>query len=668
MRIYTLCFFLLTTCCLSQTTTRIPNFFIGGIAGYQFIQNSTTIPVIPGTTDCANFSYGSSNGLFGGLTFDYPLFTDDSQLRNIFELSSRLVYSKRGVDLQTFDINSFEVLSPITGTYTSFQREHTFEGSLSYMILDAGFKIYPLRFLDNSLENSIPVYFRFSGDVGLPLLGTAFEQNERIRNPEGVFFPDSTRSRLTGSGSIIGTGTIFGFTSSIGYEVPLSKDFFAYPEISYRIGLNSIVNYTQWNSNSVAIGVGIRWMDYDEIEEKIPDPPPIVEEEKPIPIPVIITNIASDPLEVQQTVITQTFPLLPYVFFEKGKSDLKTKYNQVVEDSFDEKKLPKETLTIYYSLLQILGNRLKENPKSEIIITGTTESNELATKTERLQLASERANRIKRYFVDNFNIDEKRIKIQSREMPELETSERYLEGAEENRRAEITSNETVIVAPVVHSRFFEYEPKNSIQQFRTTLQIPSIIRSWKLKIVHKGIIGNVLNGEGVVPDVIKVDLSKSEMMSLAPQIEQTDSLEGILEVVGVKGESYIGKCVFPIIKSNNTFELSRLSLIVFDFDKSDITETNKSMMKNFIQTAVTLGSEADISGSTDKLGEANYNNELSQTRANVVSEYIKKSNPSIDIKSIKGLGSSILPYDNSLPEGRYYCRTVSILIKTPVVK
>ncbi len=666
---YIVLFFLFISYSFSQQTIITPNFFIGGIAGYQFIQNYTTMPVIPGTTDCASFAYGSSNGFFGGITFDYSLLNEDNEWKNVFEVSSRLLFSRRGVDLQTFDVNSFQVLSPITGTYVPFQREHTFEGSMSYLIVDLGFKVYPLRYLlDNSFENSLPLYLRFSGDVGLPLFGTSYEQYERIRDPEGVFFPDSTRSRLTGSGAVVGTGSIFGFTSAIGYELPLSKDLFAYPELSYRLGLNSIVNYTQWNSNSVALGIGIRWMDYNETEEKIPDPPPIIEEEKPAPIPVVISNVASDPLEIQQTVITQTFPLLPYVFFEKGKSDLKSKYNSPVVSNFDEKSLPKETLTIYYSLLQILGNRLKQYPKSTIIITGTTESNELPTQSERLLLATQRANRIKRYFTDNFGVDENRIIVQARELPELETSERYVEGAEENRRVEITSNEPSILAPVVHSRFMEYEPKKSIQQFRTKLQLPTTVKNWNLKVLHKGNVGNTLKGEGNVPELLNVNLSSAEMLSLAPKIDQIDSLEGVLEVQGENGELFTGKCVFPIVKTDNTFELSRLSLIVFDFDKSEITETNKSMMKNFIQTAVKPGSIADITGSTDKLGEVKYNSELSQQRANVVSEYIKKSSPDLKIKSIKGLGSSILPYDNALPEGRYYCRTVSILITSPVSK
>lgn len=669
MRFYTILFFLFSTLCFSQKTVITPNFFIGGIAGYQYILNTTSMPVIPGTTDCATFANGSSNGYFGGITFDYAVLQDEKDFKNVFEISSRLLFSKRGVDLQTFDINPFQVLSPINNQYVPFEREHTFEGSLSYIIADLGFKLYPLRyFLDNSFENSLSLYLRFSGDIGLPLVGTSYEQYERIQNPEGVFFPDSTRSRLTGSGDIVGAGSIYGFTSAIGFEFPLSKDIFAYPELSYRMGLNSIVNYTQWNSNSIAFGIGIRWMDYDETTEIIPDPPPIVEDEKPAPIPVIISNVASDPLEIQQTVITQTFPLLPYVFFEKGKSDLKPKYNNIVRSDFDEKLLPKETLTIYYSLLQILGNRLKKNPKSEIVITGTTESNELPTQVERLLLATQRANRIKRYFTDNFGIDEKRISIQSRELPELETSERYVEGAEENRRVEITSNDPSILAPVVHSRFMEYEPKKSIQQFRTTLQLPTSVRNWNLKLLHKGVVGNTVKGEGKVPELLNVNLSSTEMLNLAPVIGNVDSLEGILEVQGENGELFTGKCMFPIVKTDNTYELSRLSLIVFDFDKSEITETNKSMMKNFIQTAVQKGSEADITGSTDKLGEAKYNSELSQQRANVISEYIRKSSPTLKINSIKGLGSSILPYDNALPEGRYYCRTVSILITSPVSK
>ena len=38
----------------------------------------------------------------------------------------------------------------------------------------------------------------------------------------------------------------------------------------------------------------------------------------------------------------------------------------------------------------------------------------------------------------------------------------------------------------------------------------------------------------------------------------------------------------------------------------------------------------------------------------------------IPVKEAVGRGEKELLYDNDLPEGRYYCRTVTVIVETPV--
>ncbi|MFZ9815008.1 MAG: OmpA family protein, partial [Candidatus Kapaibacteriota bacterium] len=70
--------------------------------------------------------------------------------------------------------------------------------------------------------------------------------------------------------------------------------------------------------------------------------------------------------------------------------------------------------------------------------------------------------------------------------------------------------------------------------------------------------------------------------------------------------------------------------------------------------------------STDKLGEVQYNLELSETRAKTVKSFLINMQPDINIVTVKGIGISTRLFDNSLPEGRYYCRTVSIEVQNPI--
>ena len=64
--------------------------------------------------------------------------------------------------------------------------------------------------------------------------------------------------------------------------------------------------------------------------------------------------------------------------------------------------------------------------------------------------------------------------------------------------------------------------------------------------------------------------------------------------------------------------------------------------------------------------EKEYNKRLSTSRAVSVRKYIKRLVPLVKIDEVKGIGASNLQFDNDLPEGRFYCRTVLIEVKTPL--
>ena len=109
-----------------------------------------------------------------------------------------------------------------------------------------------------------------------------------------------------------------------------------------------------------------------------------------------------------------------------------------------------------------------------------------------------------------------------------------------------------------------------------------------------------------------------------------------------------------------------MSLIVFDYDRADISEQNKEMMRRVVKASSGQGSVATIVGSTDRLGELQHNMNLSNERAKSVEQFVRSIAPSLNITEVKGIGPAILPYSNELPEGRFYCRTVSLTITTPL--
>jgi outer membrane protein OmpA-like peptidoglycan-associated protein len=66
------------------------------------------------------------------------------------------------------------------------------------------------------------------------------------------------------------------------------------------------------------------------------------------------------------------------------------------------------------------------------------------------------------------------------------------------------------------------------------------------------------------------------------------------------------------------------------------------------------------------VGELNYNFKLSQDIADEVADLLRGYLPAYRYDEVKGIGPTDIKYDNSIPEGRFYCRTVLIEVKTPI--
>jgi outer membrane protein OmpA-like peptidoglycan-associated protein len=114
------------------------------------------------------------------------------------------------------------------------------------------------------------------------------------------------------------------------------------------------------------------------------------------------------------------------------------------------------------------------------------------------------------------------------------------------------------------------------------------------------------------------------------------------------------------------FEIGRLNLIVFDFDKANLNKLNNELVTEFAKEAIKTNSDVNIIGTTDILGTQDYNQLLSQRRADNTANTIRTVLPDANFIQIRGKGSENPRYDNSLPEGRFYNRTVLIEVRTPI--
>ena len=108
--------------------------------------------------------------------------------------------------------------------------------------------------------------------------------------------------------------------------------------------------------------------------------------------------------------------------------------------------------------------------------------------------------------------------------------------------------------------------------------------------------------------------------------------------------------------------IDRFSLILFDYDKSEITERQKEII-NEIKAKIKANSTVTITGFTDKTGEPSYNRKLALERATQAETLLGISDKSR--VTVKAADTNYELYDNDLPEGRSYSRTVRIIIETP---
>ena len=110
--------------------------------------------------------------------------------------------------------------------------------------------------------------------------------------------------------------------------------------------------------------------------------------------------------------------------------------------------------------------------------------------------------------------------------------------------------------------------------------------------------------------------------------------------------------------------ISKYSLVLFDFDKADVSKADMEIVDKHIIPAIKFNSIVDIYGYTDRIGDDNYNNQLAEKRANAVKKILETKVPSAKF-NIHPLGESVSIFDNENQVGRQLSRTVQVYVTTP---
>lgn len=653
------------------------NFRLGAFAGYSRNYHSTTADIFLNCPECGQFSSGQGSGIIASIFGELPLNRYADQygipLGDVrLDAYLGLGLAERGGDFGEAVTAELPVQDPNSLEYVPLRRQHGYNASMRYMNYDLGFRVMPYPI--------IPVYLNLGLSISTPVGdATRYEQTERILSPNGVLYPETnTVDRTVGAGVISDLNSPFGLKGGIGYPVPLSEVLSAAPQVSYLVPLGDAVSSKGWKVSALELGVAFRYRFPGEAPPPRAVPPPknvplVVNTPKPAP-QVVVTRATSEEVHIVETIVTETFPVLPYLFFDSASAILPSRYVQLAQDElpgFRENTLPKmddreghRSLEAYYNVLNIVGSRMQARPNSVLVINGTTDGKETDKEMQK-ELALTRAEAVKDYLTTVWKIGEQRLQIRSSDAPSIPSTSAVQQGREENRRVELSSNDDELLGPIVYERFREH----TIAPREMPLIVDaksSDIAEWSavVRADDREIFSN--KGKGSPYNVLKWGLNKKVAAEIASELRGKQNLKG--EFIARNSDGNEGRTEFdiPVNTELNPFELSRLSLIVFDFDDARINPLNRKKISQFVGRSILPSSRSRVTGSTDMIGEQYHNQELSERRAESVRDLVVSEKPSAIITEVKGIGSTNMLFTNDLPEGRYYCRTVMVEVETPI--
>jgi len=255
--------------------------------------------------------------------------------------------------------------------------------------------------------------------------------------------------------------------------------------------------------------------------------------------------------------------------------------------------------------------------------------------------------------------------IDVRNLPAKPTRDDEPGGSEENRRVEITSDDFRITEPVVTIDTLRIISSYGLR-FLTEARTSVGIKNWSVNATFDG--NELVNFAGEGNPKRELDWILSDKTPNYPRtagnifysMKVTDSLGQSTESAKNRlpiEQLTIDRKRLERIKDK---EFEYYSLILFDFGKHDLRAEHRKVL-DFIKDRSNDKSKIYIRGYTDAMGDETVNKRLSERRARTVADRLKLRNAIVE-----GIGEDELLYDNTTPEGRFYCRTVQIIIETPI--
>lgn len=693
---------------------RRPSVGVGG--GYGLNLHSSNFQKLPGVPNCCpKFESGLGGGASFGAYYEHPIFKEFSLglLGGWTALSGQLSTTEGTTIMYNGKHTDGSFDHTIDGTFSGFNVQPYVAWNVwTSLSVKLGFDFVFLTQKSYSQKETISN----PSDGGTFLDSLGHNTFSRTRNQFSGEIPNAS--------SLLPSITL---AVNYSFPLTKKGDFFVVPELNYSYGLSKIADGVDWSISSLRMGVSVKYIiperkpiredlkqfeKIDTIKQERPQDqeqifafgqPKLKRDTVTRDLVRTITETVSrtdtvffkkhfillaqvalvgvdstgkelpEPLfTVEEFQATKMFPQLNYVFFDENSAVISDRYLKLKKadaESFSMNSLyALNRLDLYYHLLNIIGYRLKMQPDANITLTGCN-SGENDEKSN-LDLSRSRAESVRKYFVDNWGIDSARINIATRNLPDKPSIPVVEpEKQAENRRVELSFSNIEIGKPLtITDTVRTISPP--LSRLKPTVKAEAGLDEWSI-VVYQG-RRRIKEFTGKDSIATSYDWQIEEAKDVIPILQAP--LEYTINVKDKDKQTYsmpsgrvqIKQVTIEKKRSSQIIvdkQIDEFDLILFDFDKADLSAANKEIILNQIKPRIKPESKVEIVGYTDQLGEADHNKTLSLQRAKAVAKLLD-----IPDAFILGIGSEKLLHDNNHPEGRFLCRTVKIKIETPVDK
>jgi outer membrane protein OmpA-like peptidoglycan-associated protein len=378
---------------------------------------------------------------------------------------------------------------------------------------------------------------------------------------------------------------------------------------------------------------------------------------------------AAPTVTIEQFRTQTTQPLLAAVYFDDNSSVLPSRYRRVRTAERNNFKISdvagKSNVELYRHVLNIVGQRMNENPAAVLFLTGTNSG--LGAEKDNIKLSEQRAIAVSDYLQDVWRIPAKRIIIQKQNLPDKPAGSDP-NGAAENRRVEMSSNLPEIFDAVKTDQVSRIADPPTLR-FKPIINAGAGLKQWALELTqfvdNEAVTLKTFEGTSTPPTVLDWNLNKEP--STMPVSGQDITVQLTMTDVNNKNGDAPLKAISvrQILVERKEVEGKPDKRIdsydIIGFEATSVTpDENGQRVIDAIKKALKPNSTVIVTGYTDATGDATKDNDVAKRRAETVAKALGV--PGVSIRS----GGGVNVNDNALPEGRAYNRYVHVEVQTPI--